>query len=62
MDRAELRDQEREEREKELSLLKKKLVFSIILGAVIMVLSMPHFIPYAKGRSPSDSFLSSSLF
>ncbi len=46
--RAELRDQEREERQKELSLLRKKLVFSIILGAVIMVLSMPHFIPYLK--------------
>jgi Cu+-exporting ATPase len=46
--RAELRDREREEREKELSLLRKKLVFSIILGAVIMVLSMPHFIPYLK--------------
>ena len=46
--RAELRDREREEREKELSLLRKKLVFSSILGAVIMVLSMPHFIPYLK--------------
>ena len=46
--RAELRDQEREERQKELSLLRKKLVFSIILGAVILVLSMPHFIPYLK--------------
>jgi P-type Cu+ transporter len=44
--RAELRDREREERQKELNLLKKKLVFSIIMGALIMVLSMPHFIPY----------------
>jgi Cu+-exporting ATPase len=44
--RAELRDREREERQKEITLLKKKLIFSIIAGAVIMVLSMPHFIPY----------------
>jgi Cu+-exporting ATPase len=44
--RAELRDREREERKKELSLLKKKFVFSVIFGLLIMILSMPHFIPY----------------
>ena len=46
--RAELRDLEREEREQELSLLKKKFIFSVITGALIMVLSMPHYIPYLK--------------
>ena len=45
VDRAELRDQEREERQKELKLLKKKFIFSVVLGIFIMVLSMPHFIP-----------------
>jgi P-type Cu+ transporter len=44
--RAELRDREREEREKDLSLLRKKFIFSVIFGVLIMVLSMPHFIPY----------------
>src|SRR4030042_1971095 len=37
---------EGEEREKELTLLKKKFVFSVIFGLLIMILSMPHFIPY----------------
>ncbi|MEW6185767.1 MAG: heavy metal translocating P-type ATPase [Thermodesulfobacteriota bacterium] len=46
--RAELRDREREEREKALALLKKKFIFSVVLGALIMILSMPHFIPYLK--------------
>jgi Cu+-exporting ATPase len=44
--RAELRDREREERKKELALLKKKFIFSVIFGLLIMILSMPHFIPY----------------
>jgi P-type Cu+ transporter len=46
--RAELRDREREEREKELGLLKKKFIFSVTLGILIMILSMPHYIPYLK--------------
>jgi len=46
--RADLRDREREERERELALLKKKFIFSVILGVLIMVLSMPHYIPYLK--------------
>ena len=45
IDRAELRDKEREDREKELKLLKKKFIFSVVLGVFIMALSMPHFIP-----------------
>lgn len=46
--RAELRDREREERERELALLKKKFIFSVIFGVLIMVLSMPHYIPYLR--------------
>lgn len=46
--RAELRDREREERERELALLKKKFIFSVIIGLLIMILSMPHYIPYLK--------------
>lgn len=46
--RAELRDREREERKRELSLLKKKFIFSVIFGLLIMILSMPHYIPYLK--------------
>ena len=45
---AELRDKEREEREKELKLLKKKFIFSVVMGIFIMVLSMPHFFPFLK--------------
>ena len=45
VDRAELRDREREEREAELKRLKKKFTFSVAAGVVIMVLSMPHFFP-----------------
>ncbi|MCU0579348.1 MAG: cation transporter, partial [Desulfobacterota bacterium] len=48
LDRAELRDREREEREREGRLLKKKFLFSVVAGAFIMVLSMPHFIPLLK--------------
>ena len=44
--RAELRDREREERKRELALLKKKFLFSVISGLLIMILSMPHYIPY----------------
>jgi Cu+-exporting ATPase len=44
--RAELRDREREERKRELALLKKKFIFSVIFGLLIMILSMPHYIPY----------------
>ncbi|MBI4767204.1 MAG: copper-translocating P-type ATPase [Deltaproteobacteria bacterium] len=44
--RAELRDREREERKRELALLKKKFIFSVICGLLIMILSMPHYIPY----------------
>jgi Cu+-exporting ATPase len=46
--RAEFRDREREEHKKEISLLKKKFIFSVILGVLIMTLSMPHYIPYLK--------------
>ncbi len=46
--RAELRDREREERQRELALIKKKFIFSVISGALIMVLSMPHYIPYLR--------------
>ncbi len=45
---AELRDRDREEREKELNLLKKKLIFSVVLGIIIMALSMPRFFPFLK--------------
>lgn len=46
--RAELRDREREDREKELALLKTKFIVSVILGSLIMVLSMPHYLPFLK--------------
>ena len=46
--RAELRDREREERRQELNRLKKKFVFSVVLGILIMILSMPHTIPYLR--------------
>ncbi len=45
---AELRDREREERAKEQKLLKKKFIFSVVLGIFIMVLSMPHYLPFLK--------------
>ncbi len=45
---AELRDREREERARELKLLKKKFIFSVVLGIFIMVLSMPHFLPFLE--------------
>jgi Cu+-exporting ATPase len=48
IDRAELRDREREERERDLKLLQKKFLFSVAAGAVIMILSMPHFIPVLR--------------
>ncbi|MBI5583500.1 MAG: copper-translocating P-type ATPase [Deltaproteobacteria bacterium] len=48
IDRAELRDREREEREKELKLLKKKFIFSLAAGILIMILSMPHYIPWLQ--------------
>ncbi len=48
IDRADLRDREREERAKELKLLKKKFIFSVVLGIFIMVLSMPHFLPFLE--------------
>ncbi len=46
--RAELRDREREERQKELALLKKKFIFSVVFGSLIMVFSMPHYIPILR--------------
>jgi P-type Cu+ transporter len=46
--RAELRDREREERQQELNRLKKKFIFSVVMGILIMILSMPHYVPYLR--------------
>ena len=48
VDRAEIRDREREDRERELKLLRKKFIFSVVAGIFIMILSMPHFIPVLR--------------
>lgn len=44
--RTALRDQEREERQQEIALLKKKFIFSAVLAVLIMALSMPHYLPF----------------
>jgi Cu+-exporting ATPase len=57
VDRAELRDREREERAQELKLLKNKFLFSVVAGALIMILSMPHFFPFLRDVSHRALFV-----